>query len=301
MYSTSSWIYTLHFADDLDIFVQTPGGDNIYYDEEFKFDPTTGGSLDVDVRPGEEGEAEFGTWTENINIPPSGPDGEYIVWVNQYKQKGSPDAFKLGIFDDENNPSTALYTYPFPAGLATGENTPCYTYNKPAGTISVSPGACDAFTPPAPLSNICDEGGYGYCPEVDECCASPPACAIYASCPSTSLPADYTSLPDNFSGSVTYNGGKVTVKLENAVPGGRYAAYASDETSQTLIYADYSSGTKEFYADVTGSVEWTFDDPGISDFSPYKFVTIDLTTKVGGFVVWQIAQIASPFEIDLFP
>ena len=120
----------------------TPGFDVIYYDN--KFDPTTGGSLDVDVRPGVDGEAEFGTWTENINIPPAGPNGIYTVWVNQYKlNKIIPDPFTLEIFDDVNSPSEAIHSFSYPAGLDQNVSTPCYKYDKLTGAIDVGVGSCD--------------------------------------------------------------------------------------------------------------------------------------------------------------
>ena len=129
--------------------VQTPFEKEIYWDR--KFDPETGGSLDVDFRPGEEGQAEFGTWTENINFPSGAPFGAFIVWVNQFNQKGEfADEFTLEIFDDINSPSVAIYSFSF-GGLDQGESTSCYTYNKPSGTISVSPDACVVFVPPDPV------------------------------------------------------------------------------------------------------------------------------------------------------
>ena len=131
-------------TDDLDVFVLTPGGDPIYYDN--KFDPTTEGSLDVDIVPGEDREAEFGTWTENINFS-TGPSGIYTVWVNQFDLKGSPDAFTLEIFDDTVSSSVAKYSYSFPAGLAQDVSTPCYYYNKALGTIDFSGGPCEEFIP----------------------------------------------------------------------------------------------------------------------------------------------------------
>lgn len=121
------------FIDDLDLLVLTPGNNTIYYNN--KFDPETGGSLDVDFRPGVDRVPEFGTWTENINIPSTGTNGAYTVWVNQYnvKKEMFPDRFTLQIFDD-TAPTPLKYSKSFP-GLGQGESTPCISYDKPSGTI----------------------------------------------------------------------------------------------------------------------------------------------------------------------
>ena len=123
-------------ADDLDLYVQTPGGALIWYGEDF--DPITNGTLDEDKIPDEPG-----THTENT-IFPNGPPGTYTMYVYQENLIGSPDPFTFEIFDDSIN-STALYTYNGPGGLSNGETTPCFYYTRPGGGISESPGPCPEF------------------------------------------------------------------------------------------------------------------------------------------------------------
>lgn len=125
-------------ADDLDLYVQTPGGAIIWYDEDF--DPITNGTLDEDKIPDEPG-----THTENT-IFPNGPDGNYTVYVYQEALMGSPDPFMFQIFDDSIS-STALYTYDGSEGLGASEpsRTPCFYYTRPGGGISKSAGPCSEF------------------------------------------------------------------------------------------------------------------------------------------------------------
>ena len=130
-------------ADDLDLYVQTPGGAIIWYGEDF--DPITNGTLDKDKIPDKPG-----TYTENT-IFPNGPAGNYTVYVYQEALMGSRDPFIFQIFDDsissfdDSISSTALYTYDGSGGLGASESTPCFYYTRPGGGISESAGPCPEF------------------------------------------------------------------------------------------------------------------------------------------------------------
>jgi len=118
--------------DDLDIHAIPPGGEEIYYDN--KVDPVTGGNLDEDRIPD-----RLGWWTENINVP-TGPDGTYTVWVDQYDQVGGPDPFQLLFAEDANEeePGEIIYTYYGSDGLSQGETSPFFSYSKPGGVVTIN-------------------------------------------------------------------------------------------------------------------------------------------------------------------
>lgn len=89
------------YIADLDLHIQQPNGVELWYNN--KRDPSTGGELDRDCRPGGTGSAENAYWT----TPPA---GEYVIAIDYYDnsnpentagtctvrihQEGKPDKIK---------------------------------------------------------------------------------------------------------------------------------------------------------------------------------------------------------------
>lgn len=72
--------------DDLDLYVITPGGATIYYDN--RFDSESGGQLDQDDIPS----SEELLWVENIYFPMDGGlVGRYTYYVDNFRQQDDAD------------------------------------------------------------------------------------------------------------------------------------------------------------------------------------------------------------------
>jgi uncharacterized protein YfaP (DUF2135 family) len=88
-------------ADDLDLHVITPNGNEIYFpDESDYFDY---GGLDGDKIPEVELPGGVSTWVENVFFEPGKALlGSYEFFVVNYNQINTADAWKLSVFlDDE--------------------------------------------------------------------------------------------------------------------------------------------------------------------------------------------------------
>jgi hypothetical protein len=89
-------MYSLFFADDLDLAVITPQYDLIYYDN--LFDTTTGGFLDGDTSPCGCCGCAKGNYVENIAFHFGAPPGVYGFGVIEAVPFGSLDKWTIRVY-----------------------------------------------------------------------------------------------------------------------------------------------------------------------------------------------------------
>lgn len=111
--------------DDLDIHIQTPSGEHIYYGNKI----TRVGSLDVDMNAGvgrSRSAVENITWPTKTQLK----EGVYEIWVNNYQKRETDDPG----FVVELEYNNTLLTFNYPKALTNGENVPVakfkFSYEK---------------------------------------------------------------------------------------------------------------------------------------------------------------------------